>query len=235
MAESRKTAMTLANVTWKHTSPHSMPRHRRRPCKYTNEARDPQRNVCHEMILIVTPSLHRRRIDMRLLPILGVMYSMSLIDRTNLGLALVAGMQEDLGLAIGSRYTIIVMVFFVTYMYGIPIQVAFTLCTRLTCRSINQGIRDSKCESAIPQEMATTILQCLTANHPKQNLLLPKIGPANWLSFLGVSFGAILIGMGFTKSWITMAVCRALLGVLEAGFLPGTCPFACRINGELIV
>lgn len=73
--------------------------------------------------------------------------------------------------------------------------------------------------------MATTI-QYLTANaHPRQNLLLPKIGPANWLSFLGVSFGAILIGMGFTKSWITMTVCRALLGVLEAGFLPGTCLF----------
>lgn len=72
------------------------------------------------MILIVTPSPHRRRIDMRLLPILGVMYSMSLIDRTNLGLALVAGMQEDLGLAVGSRYTIIVMVFFVTYMYDHP-------------------------------------------------------------------------------------------------------------------
>lgn len=57
-----------------------------------------------------------RRVDLRLLPILGVMYSISLIDRTNLGLALVAGMQEDLGLDVGQRYTIIVMVFFVAYM-----------------------------------------------------------------------------------------------------------------------
>ncbi|KAI8262036.1 putative transporter [Colletotrichum sp. SAR11_239] len=53
------------------------------------------------------------------------------------------------------------------------------------------------------------------------NLVLPKAGPANWLSFLGVGFGAVLIGMGFTKSWGMMALCRALLGVLEAGFLPG--------------
>lgn len=45
------------------------------------------------------------------------MYSISLIDRTNLGLALVAGMQEDLGLAVGNRYTVIVMVFFVAYVY----------------------------------------------------------------------------------------------------------------------
>jgi hypothetical protein len=57
-----------------------------------------------------------RRIDLRLLPILGLMYSISLIDRTNLGLALVAGMQKDLGLAIGNRYTICVMIFFVAYM-----------------------------------------------------------------------------------------------------------------------
>ncbi|PGH10718.1 hypothetical protein AJ79_05309 [Helicocarpus griseus UAMH5409] len=116
-----------------------------------------------------------RRIDLRLLPILGLMYSISLVDRTNLGLALVAGMQTDLGLAIGDRYTIIVMVFFVAYIvFEIP-----------------------------------------------SNLILPKAGAANWLAFLGVSFGASLIGMGFAKSWGTMALCRALLGVMEAGFLPG--------------
>lgn len=55
-----------------------------------------------------------------MLPILGLMYSISLIDRTNLGLALVAGMQKDLGLGVGNRYTITVMVFFVAYMYVVP-------------------------------------------------------------------------------------------------------------------
>ncbi|KAL3456990.1 major facilitator superfamily domain-containing protein [Aspergillus heterothallicus] len=116
-----------------------------------------------------------RRIDLRLLPMLGIMYSISLIDRTNLGLALVAGMQEDLGLAVGNRYTVIVMLFFIAYiLFEIP-----------------------------------------------SNLILPKAGAANWLSFLGASFGAILIGMGFTHSWATMAVCRTLLGIFEAGFLPG--------------
>eukprot|EP01099_Mayorella_cantabrigiensis_P005365 TRINITY_DN4266_c0_g1_i1.p1 TRINITY_DN4266_c0_g1~~TRINITY_DN4266_c0_g1_i1.p1 ORF type:complete len:246 (-),score=-13.97 TRINITY_DN4266_c0_g1_i1:1356-2093(-) len=63
----------------------------------------------------------RRRIDFRLLPILGIMYSISLVDRTNLGLALVAGMNEDLGLSIGNRYTILVMIFFVAYIiFEIP-------------------------------------------------------------------------------------------------------------------
>ncbi|KAF1812028.1 retrograde regulation protein 2 [Eremomyces bilateralis CBS 781.70] len=116
-----------------------------------------------------------RKIDLRLLPILGLMYSISLVDRTNLGLAMVAGMETDLGLDVGDRYTVIVMVFFVAYIvFEIP-----------------------------------------------SNLILPKAGAANWLAFLGGSFGAILIGMGFTKSWGAMAVCRALLGIMEGGFLPG--------------
>lgn len=54
-----------------------------------------------------------------------------------------------------------------------------------------------------------------------QNLVLPKAGAANWLSFLGFSFGATLIGMGFVKHWSAMAVCRAILGAAEAGYLPG--------------
>ena len=49
------------------------------------------------------------------------MYSISLVDRTNLGLALVAGMSEDLDLAVGNRYTILVMIFFVAYIiFEIP-------------------------------------------------------------------------------------------------------------------
>lgn len=47
---------------------------------------------------------------------LGLMYSISLVDRTNLGLAMVAGMAEDLKLTVGNRYTIIVMIFFVAYI-----------------------------------------------------------------------------------------------------------------------
>ncbi|KEF51212.1 uncharacterized protein A1O9_12715 [Exophiala aquamarina CBS 119918] len=103
------------------------------------------------------------------------MYSISVIDRNNLGFAYVAGMQTDLGLQTGDRYTIIVMTFFVTYIL---------------------------CE--LPS-----------------NLILPKAGPANWLSFIGVSFGVVLIGMGFVRQWWALMMCRLLLGALEAGFLPG--------------
>ncbi|OQD72209.1 hypothetical protein PENPOL_c001G10359 [Penicillium polonicum] len=126
-----------------------------------------------------------RRVDLRLLPILGIMYSISLIDRTNLGLAFVAGMEQDLGLDIGNRYTIVVMY-----------------------------IRDTQRTSSLLNE-ETSLMDEI------QNLILPRAGAANWLAFLGFSFGAILIGMGFTRSWTTMVACRVLLGVMEAGFLPG--------------
>lgn len=56
-----------------------------------------------------------KRIDRRLLPILGAMYAISLIDRTNLGLAAIAGMNVDLELT-GDRYTIVIMLFFVMYI-----------------------------------------------------------------------------------------------------------------------
>ena len=56
-----------------------------------------------------------RRIDVRLVLTLGFMYTVSLMDRTNLGSAVVAGMAVDLVLT-GSRYSIIVLVFFITYV-----------------------------------------------------------------------------------------------------------------------
>ena len=57
-----------------------------------------------------------RRIDLRLVVTLGFMYCVSLMDRTNLGIAVVAGMGVDLRLDIGERYSIIVLIFFITYV-----------------------------------------------------------------------------------------------------------------------
>lgn len=45
----------------------------------------------------------RQRIDRRLVPVLGIMYCVSLMDRTNLGAANIAGMGTEL-LLIGERY-----------------------------------------------------------------------------------------------------------------------------------
>ncbi|KAH7069905.1 major facilitator superfamily domain-containing protein [Paraphoma chrysanthemicola] len=116
-----------------------------------------------------------RKIDWRLLPILGALYSISLIDRTNISNARVAGMERDLRLFIGDRYTIALVVFFPPYaLLELP-----------------------------------------------SNIVLRKVGSANWLAFIAFSWGAVMIGQGFVKSWVSLAICRVLLGTFEAGFFPG--------------
>ena len=71
-------------------------------------------------------------------------------------------------------------------------------------------------------------------------ILLKKIAPSTWLSFLMVSWGEldadtrkrnllmtliqlgiVTVGMGLTQSFAGLVVCRLLLGALEAGFIPG--------------
>ncbi|KAB5540308.1 phthalate transporter [Coniochaeta sp. 2T2.1] len=57
-----------------------------------------------------------RRIDIRLVVTLGCMYMISLLDRTNLGAASIAGMQKTLNMnATNNAYTIVSLVFFFSY------------------------------------------------------------------------------------------------------------------------
>ncbi|KAL4867619.1 hypothetical protein BDV12DRAFT_171025 [Aspergillus spectabilis] len=116
-----------------------------------------------------------RRIDYRLVSITGLAYCVSLMDRTNLSMAAIAGMVMDLELYVGFRYSIVVLMFFIPY---IIFQPPMTVITR-------------------------------------------KLGPTIFLGSIVISWGAILIGMGFTKNWEHLVVCRVLLGLLEAGYFPG--------------
>ncbi|KAI9372760.1 major facilitator superfamily domain-containing protein [Aspergillus egyptiacus] len=116
-----------------------------------------------------------RRIDYRLVTITGLAYCVSLMDRTNLSAAAIAGMVVDLQLYIGYRYSIVTLMFFVPYVIFQP---PMTVITR-------------------------------------------KLGPTKFLGSIVISWGAILVGMGFTKNWHHMVVCRVLLGLLEAGYFPG--------------
>jgi MFS family permease len=47
------------------------------------------------------------------------------------------------------------------------------------------------------------------------------MGPRNTLSFYVAAWGFISIGMGFVPTWGWLALCRVLLGILEAGYFPG--------------
>ncbi|KAF2280251.1 MFS general substrate transporter [Westerdykella ornata] len=116
-----------------------------------------------------------RKVDFRLVPILGACYAISAIDRINISAALIAGMDKELGFKIGDRYSIALLMFFITYfLFEIP-----------------------------------------------SNIVLRKVGAANWLSFICFAWGVVILGAGFTHHWWEVVILRAVLGLFEAGFFPG--------------
>ncbi|KAL2859833.1 major facilitator superfamily domain-containing protein [Aspergillus lucknowensis] len=64
------------------------------------------------------------RVDRRLVSICGVAYCISLMDRTNVSMAAVAGMSKELSLQVGFRYSIVILVFFITYVVCQPVATA---------------------------------------------------------------------------------------------------------------
>ena len=121
----------------------------------------------------------RKKLDWRVFPMLCVVFGLSLLDRTNISAAYIAGMSTDLELTVGARYSISLLMFFIGYaIFELP-----------------------------------------------SNMVIRRLGAQFWLSFLIISWGLCVLGMGFVQSWTTLTVCRALLGVFEAGreFLPCHC------------
>ncbi|KAF9894571.1 hypothetical protein FE257_006456 [Aspergillus nanangensis] len=64
------------------------------------------------------------RIDRRLVSIAGIGYCISLMDRTNVSTASIAGMNEDLGLTVGYRYSLVMLIFFIPYVLLQPFVTA---------------------------------------------------------------------------------------------------------------
>lgn len=83
-------------------------------------------------------------------------------------------MDADLHFNIGNRYSIALLVFFITYFL-------FELPSTLSMR---------------------------------------YIGPRLQLCAVAVAWGVVMLGMGFANDWRVVVVCRMLIGVFEAGFLP---------------
>lgn len=66
----------------------------------------------------LSPQQKRRlrwKVDLRVLPMLGIIYGISVIDRNNIGQAKVLGLAKDLELSIGARYSVVLLVFFPAY------------------------------------------------------------------------------------------------------------------------
>lgn len=77
----------------------------------------------NECIEAFTPKEQKKiihKIDRRLVITLGLLYSVSLMDRLNLGVAMISGMSVDLDLY-DTRYSIVVLLFFVPYVLFQPV------------------------------------------------------------------------------------------------------------------
>ncbi|KAF2198050.1 MFS general substrate transporter [Delitschia confertaspora ATCC 74209] len=86
-----------------------------------------QKTYTNASRIVVTEELRKERaritwkVDVRLIPILGLMYAINGIDRTNLSVARIAGMEQDLGIEKGDRYSIALLMFFIPYfIFEIP-------------------------------------------------------------------------------------------------------------------
>ena len=70
-------------------------------------------NVYIEQLDAEDPHMERRvlrKIDFRLLPILGALYTIALIDRTNISVARISGLDDDLDLKVGNRASVVLLV-----------------------------------------------------------------------------------------------------------------------------
>jgi MFS family permease len=55
---------------------------------------------------------------------------------------------------------------------------------------------------------------------PPATVIVRKLGPRSFLASIVVAWGAVMIGMGFVKTWQELAALRVVLGICEAGFFP---------------
>ncbi|KAG4435372.1 hypothetical protein IFR05_009158 [Cadophora sp. M221] len=53
------------------------------------------------------------------------------------------------------------------------------------------------------------------------NMMIKRLGPSVWLTFIMVAWAAVVIGMGFVTNFGGLLAARAILGLAEGGLFPG--------------
>lgn len=73
--------------------------------------------------VVIDPKAERAlvwRFDLRILPVLALMYLFNSLDKSNLGNAKTAGLEMSLGMAGTNQYNIILSIFFIPYVLTAP-------------------------------------------------------------------------------------------------------------------
>jgi len=64
-------------------------------------------------------------------------------------------------------------------------------------------------------------LAAIVAFEIPSNLVLQRVGPSKWITFLGLAWGLVATFQAFCKGKASFFATRFLLGMFEAGFIPG--------------
>ncbi|KAF8840161.1 MFS nicotinic acid transporter Tna1 [Paxillus ammoniavirescens] len=146
-----------------------------------------------------------RRIDLRLMPMVSLMYLFSFMDRGNIGNAKLDGLMTQLNLT-GNKYNIALTIYFILSHFILAFW--FTHDERIVqphslfefpSNLVIQVIRPSRDhgECMLSFTRAQSSLQCQ------------------------VIWGLVMMFMGFVKTYPQLVGVRVCLGVAEAGFFPG--------------
>jgi MFS family permease len=131
-----------------------------------------------------------KKVDYRLVPLLSLLYLVAFIDRSNIGNAKIAGLEDDLNLE-GLRYNTVVTAFFVSYgLFEVPSNIVLKLW-RPSSRLI------------------FTYYRAHDAN----------MKPV-WIAILMFSWGLVMTLMGIVSSYGGLIAARFCLGIAESGFFP---------------
>ncbi|KAI9845003.1 MAG: hypothetical protein M1837_005147 [Sclerophora amabilis] len=138
-----------------------------------------------------------KKIDLYLLPTIWLMYLLSYVDRTNIGNAKIAGMQEDLNLS-SNQYSVSLVVFFVGY-------VVFEVPSKYDC--------EFHPNPASAPKILNNVLH--------SSMILSKSRPSIFLPIIMILWGIATCCMAAAKSYKHVVALRTIIGCLEAGFAPG--------------
>lgn len=150
----------------------------------------------------IDPAAERRllwKCDLHVLPILMVLYLLAFCDRINIGNARIQGLEKDLHMK-GNDYNIALFIFFIPYI----------LC-EVPSNLILKNVAPSTWLSAIMLGWGIDIMFPFF-------FLFPWIIVCILIDALGI----ITVCQGVTQSFGGLVACRFLLGVFEAGFVPGS-------------
>ncbi|KIJ64455.1 hypothetical protein HYDPIDRAFT_90046 [Hydnomerulius pinastri MD-312] len=132
-----------------------------------------------------------RKVDLRLLPVLTLLYLLSFLDRSNIGNAKIDGMLTDLGVP-APGYNTSLAIYFVGYiLFEIPANVPFWLLSFSPRGSYLMELR------------------------------LKHFNPQIWLPSLTLVWGIVSICQGLVTNQAGLFGIRFLLGAAEAGLFPG--------------